>query len=40
MENENKAIRKKYEKEERKRIIKLVDRAYRCDPRIVAENEK
>lgn len=36
MENENKALRKKHEKEERKRLIKLVDRAYKLDPRIIA----
>ena len=37
MEQQNKRGRKKYEKEERKRIFDLANRAYACDPRIKAE---
>lgn len=34
MENENKKIRTKYDKKERKRLIKLSEMAYTNDPRI------
>lgn len=34
MENENKRIRSKYMKKERARLIKLIDLAYKLDPRI------
>ncbi len=34
MENENKKVSKKYEKEERARMIKLAETAYQNDPRI------
>ena len=34
MERENKRLRKKHEKAERSRIIKLVEMAYENDPRI------
>jgi hypothetical protein len=37
MENENKKIRAKYSKKERARIIKLVETAYKFDPRIKQE---
>jgi len=36
MEKENKKMRDKYTKKERARIIKLVDLAYKNDPRIKA----
>lgn len=39
MENENRKGRKEYEREERKRLNKLVDGAYRRDPRIKREKE-
>lgn len=42
MENENKKERSKYDKEERKRLIKLAETAYNNDPRIkklIAEEE-
>lgn len=38
MENENKNIRKKHVKAERKRLIKLYTMAHDFDPRIKAEN--
>lgn len=34
MEKENKRIRDKHMKKERKRLIELVERAYKSDPRI------
>lgn len=34
MENENKRLRNKYMKKERARLIKLVELAYKMDPRI------
>ena len=37
MQNENKRGRKKYEKAERKRLLKMSTRAYDNDPRIQAE---
>lgn len=37
MENENKKIRAKYAKKERGRIIKLVETAYKFDPRIIQQ---
>lgn len=37
MEKENKKMRDKYAKKERARIIKLVDTAYKKDPRIKQE---
>ena len=40
MEKENKKIRDKYNKKERARLIKLVDMAYKNDPRIKEEIEK
>jgi len=40
MEKENKKLREKHNKKERSRIMKLVDLAYKYDPRIKAENEK
>lgn len=40
MEQENKRIANKYQKKERKRIITLVELAYKCDPRIKIEKEK
>ena len=40
MEKENRNQRKKHNKEERKRIIDLVDLSYRLDPRIRAEEAK
>lgn len=40
MEKQNKNGRKKYEKEERKRLIDLTDLAYKLDPRIRAEEAK
>jgi len=40
MEKQNRSGRKKYEKEERKRLIKLTDRAYKLDPRIRAEEAR
>lgn len=36
MEKQNKKLREKYDKEERKRIMDLTDRAYNFDPRIIA----
>jgi len=39
MENENRKLRKEHEKDERKRLNKLVDGAYRRDPRIRKEKE-
>lgn len=39
MEKENKKLRKEHEKAERARIIKLVDMAYKSDPRIREENK-
>lgn len=40
MEGQNKNLRSKYVKAERKRIINMVDLAYKLDPRIVAINTK
>ena len=40
MEKENKKIRDKYNKKERARLIRLVDMAYKNDPRIKEEIEK
>jgi len=40
MESQNKKERKKYEKEERKRLIDLVNIAYDNDPRIKAKAER
>ena len=40
MEKENKKLREKYEKAERKRLFDLSNRAYECDHRIKAELEK
>jgi hypothetical protein len=40
MEKENKKIRDKHVKKERARIIKLVETAYKFDPRIKAHLEK
>lgn len=37
MEKENKKLRAKYEKEERKRLFRLVENAYNSDPRIQKE---
>lgn len=37
MEQQNKKLRDKYVKQERKRIIDLTDRAYKFDPRIKAQ---
>ena len=39
MENENRKLRKEHERAERKRLNKLVDGAYRRDPRIRKEQE-
>lgn len=39
MEGENRKLRKEHEREERKRLNKLVDGAYRRDPRIKREKE-
>lgn len=38
MEKENKKIRDKYQKKERARIIKLVETAYKFDPRVKAQD--
>jgi hypothetical protein len=40
MEKENKKLREKYEKAERKRLFDLANRAYDWDPRVKAEVEK
>jgi hypothetical protein len=40
MEKQNKKVREVYDKEERKRIMDLVDRAYNNDPRIRAERAR
>ena len=40
MEKENRKCRAEHEKNERKRLIRLAERAYNNDPRIRAENEK
>ena len=40
MEKENKKLREKYEKAERKRLFDLSNRAYELDPRVKAEVEK
>ena len=39
MEKQNAKCREKYDKEERKRLMKLVDTAYNNDPRIKAMRE-
>ena len=39
MEKQNRKCREKYEKEERKRLMKLVDLAWNADPRIKAMRE-
>ena len=40
MEKQNKKLREKHEKEERKRIFTLTNRAYKLDPRIKAQAAK
>ena len=40
MEKENKNIRDKHLKKEKARLIKLVDLAYKKDPRIVNANKQ
>jgi hypothetical protein len=40
METENKRIAKKYDKKERKRIMRLVELSYKLDPRIRIEVER
>jgi hypothetical protein len=40
MEKQNRNERKKHDKEERKRLITLTDRAYKLDPRIRLEDGK
>jgi hypothetical protein len=37
MEKENKKLRAKYEKDERKRLFRFVENAYNSDPRIQKE---
>jgi hypothetical protein len=39
MEKENQRVRNKYQKKERARIIKLVELAYKGDPRIKRQKE-